>query len=542
MAENWSEDPFVDPDDPDARERAERRAEREAKRSKREAKRREKEAKKAAASPPPEPTPSAPPEPPKPPRTPEQEFWDEDPEPEPKQPSAPEPQPDLEELEPPREQATAAAAAGAGAAAAARAPVPADPLPTPPPEPAVEQAWDREPPSTPDADIWGDEAEPPEAAAASGRRGGGGGFRGGGKGRDSGAPKRKVHPLQIIGIVVLLLVFWFVYALFQPFHSDGNEEVRVTIPKGASVSEVGDLLIDKGVIDDPLLPIGGSTLFQMRATLSGKRSSLYAGQFTLTESMGYGSALDVLSVPPQKRTVAVTVPEGLARSQVAQLVEEVGVPGSYTKASVKSKFLDPAEYGGRKAESLEGFLFPNTFELKPKAPAADLVELQLKDFKRQIKKVDMRYAKSKNLTVFDVLIIASMVEDEAGVPGQRKLVASVVYNRLQEGRPLGIDAVTRFHTGNYTDPLTESELTEDSPYNTRENIGLPPGPINSPGLEAIKAAANPAKTDYIFYVTAPNTCGKLAFSADEAKWQRDVERYENAREAAGGQNPDTCEE
>src|SRR5699024_5499983 len=110
-----------------------------------------------------------------------------------------------------------------------------------------------------------------------------------------------------------------------------------------------------------------------------------------------------------------------------------GVPGSYTKKTIGSKYLDPAEYGGKNAKDLEGFLFPNTFELKPKAPVTDLVELQLKDFKKQIEKVDMRYAKSKNLTVFDVLIIASMIEREAGVAKQRKLVAAVIYNRLKEG-------------------------------------------------------------------------------------------------------------
>ena len=101
---------------------------------------------------------------------------------------------------------------------------------------------------------------------------------------------------------------------------------------------------------------------------------------------------------------------------------------------------------------------------------------------------------------------------------------------------------TRFATGNYTEPLTESELTADSPYNTRENVGLPPGPINSPGLAAIQAAAHPAETDFIFYVTDPGTCGRLAFSSSEAEWERDVESYERAREEAGGQNPDTCEE
>jgi uncharacterized YceG family protein len=277
-------------------------------------------------------------------------------------------------------------------------------------------------------------------------------------------------------------------------------------------------------------------------TIAGKRSDLYAGPFTLAHGMSYGAAIDALSTPPVKRTTAVTIPEGYARSQVAQLAEEDGVPGSYTKATVKSKFLNPATYGAKNARDLEGFLFPDTFEMKPKAPVADLVQLQLKDFKRRIKGVDMGYARSKNLTIYDVLIIASMIEREAGVASQRKLVASVIYNRLKEGRPLGIDATTRFATGNYAKPLTESELAINSPYNTRENVGLPPGPINSPGLEAIEAAAHPAKTHFIFYVTEPGACGKLAFSSTEAEWERDVQRYESAREAAGGNSPDTCGE
>jgi peptidoglycan lytic transglycosylase G len=395
----------------------------------------------------------------------------------------------------------------------------------PPPQPPPTEP----PPSrTPEQEFW-DEGDP-VLARESRRNGDGRRLRAGGV---VGALAR--HPFRIFGVIAALFVLWFLWALFQPFHGDGSGRMQVTIPKGSSVSEVGDLLSERGVISD-------STLFQIRVTLAGKRSELYAGSFTLAEGMSYGAAIDALSQPPVKRTLSVTVPEGYSRSQAAQLVEEAGVPGSYTRATVKSRFLNPAEYGGKGAKDLEGFLFPNTFELKPNAPAADLVELQLKDFKRQIRKVDMGYAKSKNLTVFDVLIIASMIEDEAGVASQRKLVASVIYNRLKEGRPLGIDATTRFATGNYTEPLTESELTADSPYNTRENVGLPPGPINSPGLAAIQAAAHPAKSDYIFYVTDPGTCGELAFSSTEAEWERDVESYERAREEAGGQNPDTCEE
>lgn len=463
MSEDWTGDPFADPDDPAAREREQRRQEREERRRKREAKQAE-EAPKAEPAPPP-----PPPEPPQPPRTPEQEFWDEGPEP----------------------KEIPAPASDEGDPALAR--------------------------SAPVASRWS-------------RNGSGGGPTGGGV---LGALRR--HPLRIFAVIAVLFVAWSLFKLFQPFHGDGSGRVAVTVPKGSSISEVGDLLSERGVIDD-------STLFQIRVTLAGKRSEIYSGRFTLAEGMSYGAAIEALSKPPVKRTVTVTIPEGYSRAQTAQLVEEAGVPGAYTKATIRSKYLNPANYGGKGAKDLEGFLFPNTFELKPDAPVADLVQLQLQDFKRQIKSVDMRYARSKNLTVYDVLTIASMVEDEAGVPGQRKLVASVIYNRLSEGMPLGIDATIRFAVGNYTQPLTESELATDSPYNTRTNAGLPPGPINSPGLAAIEAAAHPAKTEFVFYVNDPNGCNELAFSETEAEFERDVQSYEDAREAAGGNQPSTCGE
>jgi cell division protein YceG involved in septum cleavage len=250
------------------------------------------------------------------------------------------------------------------------------------------------------------------------------------------------------------------------------------------------------------------------------------------------------STPPPVvvRTITVTIPEGYTRSQTAEIAKREGLRGSYAKESVHSKYLNPAKYGGKDAKDLEGFLFPDTFELEKHAKAADLVQLQLEDFKRRIAGVNMSYAHSKNLTVYDVLTIASMIEHEAGVASQRKLVAAVIYNRLHEGMPLGIDATTRFATSNYTRPLTESELAVDSPYNTRTHTGLPPGPIGSPGLAAIEAAAHPAKADYLFYVAEPGTCNKLAFSSTEAEFNADVERYNSAREAAGGNSPDSCGE
>jgi UPF0755 protein len=246
-------------------------------------------------------------------------------------------------------------------------------------------------------------------------------------------------------------------------------------------------------------------------------------------------------VPPL-RTVTVTIPEGYSRAQTAEITKAEGLRGSYEKASLRSKYLNPAKYGGAGAENLEGFLFPDTFELERHAQVADLVQLQLEDFKRRVKGVNMAYARSKNLTVYDVVTIASMIEREAGQASQRKLVAAVIYNRLHEGMPLGIDATTRFATGNYTRPLTESELAVESPYNTRTHAGLPPGPIDSPGLASIEAAAHPAKADYLYYVVEPGVCDKLAFSSTEAEFNADVERYNAAREAAGGNSPDTCGE
>ena len=229
---------------------------------------------------------------------------------------------------------------------------------------------------------------------------------------------------------------------------------------------------------------------------------------------------------PPLRTITLTIPEGYSRAQTAELAREAGLRGDYVEAS----------------KGREGFLFPDTYELERGAPVGDLVALQLQTFEQRISGVNQRYARAKNLTERDVVTIASMVEEEAQLDEERELIAAVIYNRLREGIPLGIDATTRFATGNYDEPLTESELAVDSPYNTRLNAGLPPGPIASPGLASLEAAARPAEVDYLYYVVEPGTCGEHAFSSTDAEFQADVARYNEAREAAGGESPDSCEE
>jgi uncharacterized YceG family protein len=139
-----------------------------------------------------------------------------------------------------------------------------------------------------------------------------------------------------------------------------------------------------------------------------------------------------------------------------------------------------------------------------------------------------------------VLIIASMVEREARRASERPLIAAVIYNRLKDGIPLGIDATTRYVLNKPSGALTRSELEIDSPYNTRKRAGLPPTPIGNPGLASIRAAAAPANVGVRYFVVKPGTCGEHAFSSDYDQFLADKRRYDAARAEAGGKSPTTC--
>jgi UPF0755 protein len=240
---------------------------------------------------------------------------------------------------------------------------------------------------------------------------------------------------------------------------------------------------------------------------------------------------------PAKPAKTVTLPEGYDRRQVASIAEDAGLRGDYLKDSESFKGFDPARYGAEGADSLEGFLFPATYELPRRPTTEDLVARQLDAFKQNIAQVNMRYARSKNLTTYDILIIASMIDREVLVPKERKLVAAVIYNRLRAGMPLQIDATVRYATGNFTQPISSSELEVDSPYNTYVVAGLPPGPIGNPGLASIEAAARPADVPYLYYVVKPNTCGEHTFATTDAAFERAKAAYDQAREANGGNAP-----
>jgi UPF0755 protein len=334
-------------------------------------------------------------------------------------------------------------------------------------------------------------------------------------------------------LVLVVLVAWFLVSLFQPFKGEGEGLVRVAIPTGASVTQIGDILEENDVISSAFF-------FRARVTLGGTRGDLKPGHYHLKHDMSYSAAIDALSEGPPKNIITVTIPEGRSRAEIAPIVEGAGMTGSYKQASVRSPDLNLRRYKAGGAQDLEGFLFPATYELKRGASAEDLVAKQIAAFEDQFADVDLSKAKRKNLTPYDVLIIASMVEREASVAEDRPLIASVIYNRLKAGIPLGIDATIRFATGNWTEPLKQSELALASPYNTRTNAGLPPGPIGNPGIDSIRAAANPANTDYLFFVVKPCGEGEHVFSETNAEFERDVARYNAERDRQGGQSPTDC--
>ena len=236
------------------------------------------------------------------------------------------------------------------------------------------------------------------------------------------------------------------------------------------------------------------------------------------------------SAPPPKPTLRIVFPEGFTRAQMAERIAAVNKiakrkrkirpalsPKRYLRLTARHAL--PGQFAGdRRRRSLEGFLFPATYAFTEDTTTRELVRMQLEEFEEQWAKVDLGHARSKRLTPYDVLIIASLVEEEVRVPRERRLVAAVIYNRLRMGMPLGIDATIRYGLGvPPTQPLHRSELASDTPYNTRKFAGLPPTPIANPGLASIEAAASPARVDYLYFVRKAD-CRSHFFTASEQEF------------------------
>ena len=314
----------------------------------------------------------------------------------------------------------------------------------------------------------------------------------------------------------------------EPAHGDSGWNTPAAERASAWVSGLGGGEPDQRTIMGRRLLAGG-------ALLAGLLLVFFA-----VKAIGGGEEAEPVAAPEPIETVDVVVPEGLTIEQIADVAKKAKLKGSYEKAVKKAMKSFPLKrYDAKDAPNLEGFLFPATYELEKRAPARDLVDKQLEAFQQNFGGVNLKAAKKKNLNAYDVLIIASMVEEEVQVAEERPKVAAVIYNRLAAGDTLGIDATLRYELGKYDGQLLQSELDSPTPYNTRLTPGLPPTPIANPGLAAIEAAANPAKTDAYFFVIKPGTCGEHVFTADSAKFEAAQARYQEALAAEGG-SPTDC--
>jgi UPF0755 protein len=248
-----------------------------------------------------------------------------------------------------------------------------------------------------------------------------------------------------------------------------------------------------------------------------------------------GSAASV-QTPPEP-TLRIIFPEGFSARQMADRVAEVRriairrrhvtprLTGAAYRRAVAQTRPPGAFAADMKRRSLEGFLFPALYEFAPATSAKELVASQVAAFERRWRGLDLGAAGRRGLTPYDVLIVASMIERETVAPGERTLVAAVIVNRLERDMVLGIDATLRYGLGiPGTRSLTKAHLASNSPYNTRRFKGLPPTPIGNPGLASIRAAARPAKVDYLYYVRKPDGIHHF-FTADDEEFCEKAREY-----------------
>lgn len=295
--------------------------------------------------------------------------------------------------------------------------------------------------------------------------------------------------------------------------------VTFTVAEGATGDQVLQDLHAEGVI-----PCDGfvSNLL-LRGT--GKADRIRTGSFELTTGMTLDQAVTVLTTPPPKvPTVELVIPEGYRLTQIAEKVQaDLGIPAERFLKELRSGRYELPPYLPGDAVSLEGFLFPKSYEFVEEGLNARVVaERLLEQFQTEAEAMAFERAEELGVTPYELVTIASMIEEEARVDRDRRLIAGVIYNRLREGMALGIDATLLYDDPTPDGELSSSDLASDTPYNTRINAGLPPTPIASPGAESLNAALNPADTEFLYYVLCADDGGHR-FALTLAEHNRNVD-------------------
>jgi peptidoglycan lytic transglycosylase G len=322
-----------------------------------------------------------------------------------------------------------------------------------------------------------------------------------------------------IGLLFLLAAFLslgFGLFLVSPADKGGSDQVFI-VKEGSSLKEVAADLEKTGLITN-------RTLFVLWTRVKGYGKDIRAGEYSLSPAMAPVQMIEIL----RKGLVIlhpVTIPEGFTRDQIADALAAKGLADKRRFLELTQDKALVRQYG-ISGPSFEGYLFPDTYHFSRGTPALAILDTMVKRFKQVVTPL-LEVSQGTGMKFEEVVILASIVEKETGRPEERPLIASVFLNRLRLGMRLESDPTVIYGIENFDGDLKKKDLADKTPYNTYVIHGLTPGPIANPGLESIKAVLDPAKTDYLYFVSKND--GSHHFSKTLAEHNRAVEIYQKRK-------------
>lgn len=330
-------------------------------------------------------------------------------------------------------------------------------------------------------------------------------------------PKIVVIALVLATVIGLYLYQRYQYLVHTPVDAQSVEEVIFTINKGDSSSKIAQKLYDQGLILDV-------DTFKIYSKLEGIDKDIRKGRFALLPNMNIPEIIDVIT-SDQQVEIIVTFPEGSTVSEFDQILTENNLIESREFEQAVQNFSDFQSYDFLEQETmsalsypLEGYLFPDTYYINPNNFNSEVfISTLLSTFKQRINSIET----DSERPLAEIVNVAAMVEEEANQDVDRPIVAGIIWKRLDENWLLGIDATLLYQAQDRE--ITYQDLQEDSPYNTRKNMGLPPGPITNPGLKSLEAAFNPQATEYYYYLTSQ--AGEMKYARDEAEHNSNKRKF-----------------
>jgi UPF0755 protein len=335
--------------------------------------------------------------------------------------------------------------------------------------------------------------------------------------------RRSILGTLVVTLVVLatglsISVYWLRSELRAPYFNAASSEVFLEIPKHATTNQVATLLVDSGILHSRL-----PFLVYVRYRNLGRH--IQAGEYRFAEAASPEEVAQKL-IRGEVYFRSVTIPEGLTAGETIDLLAKNGL-GKREELEQLLQRTDWIRDLDSKAKNLEGYLFPETYRFGRKVDSETIIKAMVHQFRVRAARV-LAQPRS-GWTVRGIVILASMIEKEAKKEEERPMVASVLVNRLDKGMPLACDATIIYAlklAGTYSGRLGKMDLAMESPYNSYLHLNLPPGPICNPGERSLRAALNPAHTDYLFYVSRND--GTHQFSTDFDSHQHAVDRYQKS--------------